>query len=144
MVLADEVTPEGVGLVSPCRPEVGELRRDTDRVVQNLANGPPSLADIAAVRHARGNDVKLQFECSHRVPKPGPGRTIRGSHNAVDERTPGTRCGAGSGGSLGVNDIDSRTTIGYVMNRMIDDRSDPYQRGASIVMATYASLASAP
>ena len=51
---------------------------------------------------------------------------------------------AGSGGSLVVNDLDSRTTIAYVMNRMIDDRSDPYQRGASIVMATYASLASAP
>jgi CubicO group peptidase (beta-lactamase class C family) len=51
---------------------------------------------------------------------------------------------AGSGGSLVVNDLESRTTIAYVMNRMVDDGSAPYERGASIVLATYASLAGAP
>lgn len=49
---------------------------------------------------------------------------------------------AGSGGSLVLNDLDTRTTIAYVMNRMIEDSSGPYERGASIIMATYASLAS--
>jgi CubicO group peptidase (beta-lactamase class C family) len=50
---------------------------------------------------------------------------------------------AGSGGSLVVNDLDAHMTIAYVMNRMVDDASGPYERGASMVMAAYASLADA-
>jgi CubicO group peptidase (beta-lactamase class C family) len=46
----------------------------------------------------------------------------------------------GSGGSFVVNDLDAEVTIAYVMNRHIEG-SPGFQRAASVIMATYASLA---
>lgn len=46
----------------------------------------------------------------------------------------------GSGGSFVVNDLDAELTIAYVMNRHIEGPAG-FQRAASMIVATYASLA---
>jgi CubicO group peptidase (beta-lactamase class C family) len=46
----------------------------------------------------------------------------------------------GWGGSIVVNDLDSRLTVAYVMNRMGEGTVGD-ERGGSLVMAAYASLA---
>jgi CubicO group peptidase (beta-lactamase class C family) len=46
----------------------------------------------------------------------------------------------GSGGSFVVNDLDAELTIAYVMNRHIEGPAG-FERAASMIMATYASLA---
>lgn len=46
----------------------------------------------------------------------------------------------GSGGSLVVNDLDSRMTVAYVMNRHVEDQTGLGERGIEIVCAVYDSL----
>ncbi len=53
---------------------------------------------------------------------------------------PGACFWGGWGGSLCVNDLDSRMTFAYVMNRMGDGTLGD-DRGASLLLASYASLA---
>jgi CubicO group peptidase (beta-lactamase class C family) len=85
---------------------------------------------------ANGTDLVIQIPV-----RIGMGYGLNGGEVPISPN-PNACYWGGWGGSLVVNDLDARLTVSYVMNRMGEGTVGD-ERGASLVLAAYASLAAA-
>ncbi|HVM51946.1 MAG TPA: serine hydrolase domain-containing protein [Acidimicrobiales bacterium] len=93
-----------------------------------------ATCDLVFREQCNGTDLVLGVPLRH-----GIGYGLAGE--LLPLPNPRTCFWGGWGGSLVINDVDARMTVSYVMNRMGDGTTGDL-RGASVLMAAYAALAS--